>query len=111
MKISDKQFEDLLQSIPSIEVELEFEGEQGFASETEHEVYVNGFFLDVDFIVRESGHYEPATQYTPDAFISSGKSAFVSYVTIHDEEGDEVDLSDEQVQTISKNLESNLENS
>jgi hypothetical protein len=112
MKLSNELFKTIIKSLPSIDVELDFEGDEGFKEVEEHEIEVESFLLYVDFTVHESGLSEYGDFYTPPSYHSSGKTSFVSDITIFESAtGIQIDLASEQLHTLSKEIESILEKS
>ena len=110
MKLSGKQFEDLLQNLPSIDIELYFEGDEKFYQAEQHEILLEDVCLYADFEVRETGTSDSGDHLTPPSFTSDGKKAFVSNVEILDNETDNVVVIDsEQFRMLCSNLELILE--
>ncbi len=110
MNLSINQFEDILQFLPPIDVELVFEDGEGFYEDEQHEIRLEAFSIFIDFTVHESIMFKKGDHFTDPEVVSFGKTSFVSYLEILDNETDDVvEVTVEQVRTLSKKLESILE--
>ena len=111
MKISKENLEKLINSLPAIEVELEFEDCEGHLSEEDYEFEADEYIVSIDFGVYESGSICHGDYLTPASFISSGKIAFVSNINVFDSEAEQyISFTDEQQITLVKEIESIIEN-
>ena len=68
--ITDEQFEQLLRTVPSTTVALDYDGSEGTYSNSDHEIECDGFFIVCDLWVKETGTTTHATYFNPSSYNS-----------------------------------------
>ena len=103
MQVNQSQFKDILKSIPSIEVSLSWyhnEG-QGFF---EKEIQIEPYLLNTNFSCYESGIFDNGDTFTPPSFSSDGVEVCDIEANIFNDEGEEITLTIEQKEKLSKEI-------
>ncbi len=109
MVLNDTAFKKLLENLPSVEVCLEWDGEEGRAEVEGHEMTSGNYIVFADFNVYESGTYDAGDYFTEPSFTSHGVSvddfSFDIFNNITDEQ---IHLTDEQFKQLTKEIESSI---
>ena len=112
MVLNNSQFKTLIENLPSIEVFLEWEHEEGKANIEGHEMTSDIFLLYADFNVYETGTIDSGDRPTEPSFNSNGINIEDISVDIFVEEsGEQINLTKEQNQAIIKAIESKISTS
>lgn len=106
MKLEKAQFAELVQQIPCIDIELDWDGDEGYKKVEGHEMSCGKFLVFADFTVTESGVSDRGDYFTPPSFTSYGKHVFDVTVDVFIEEtADEIKLTKEQEAELVKEIE------
>jgi hypothetical protein len=107
MNLKDSQLIDIIENIPSIEASLTWiynEGEGSF----EKEIEADAFIVSTNFSCFETGTSDAGDYTTPPSFISSGLDVFDVEVNIFDQDGEELNLSIQQKESIIQSIKSSI---
>lgn len=107
MNLKDSQLIDIIEDIPSIEVCLNWihnEGEGKF----EKEIEASGFNVSANFSCYETGTFDAGDFYTPPSFSSLGLDIFDIEVAIFDQDGEELNLSTQQKESLEQSIKSSI---
>lgn len=108
MKIKQSDFKTIIENIPSIEVELVFEGTEGTATIEDKSIEIPPFTLSTSFSCYESGTFDAGDYMTPPSFSSNGLDIYDVEVLIYNKDGEELILSPEQNKQLIKIIESSI---
>ena len=107
MVLNDTAFKKLIENLPSIEVPLEWDGDEGRAEVKGHEMTSGNYPVFADFNVYESGTTDKGDYLTPPSFDSNG--VYVDDISVdifHSETDEQIHLTESQKEEISKQIES-----
>lgn len=109
MKLTASQLDEIKKQIPGIDIELDWDGDEGYKQVTGHEMICGRYLVFADFTVTESGVSDPGDYYTPPSFTSHGKSMHDINIDVFVEDsGDEVKLTQVQELELIKEIERSL---
>lgn len=108
MQITDTQFAELLKHVPGIDIELDWDGDEGHKHVEGHEMECGKYLVFADFTVTESGKSDCGDYWTEPSFTSFGKSIFDIDFDVFDEEGEEIELTPKQDSLLTKEIERSL---
>lgn len=105
--MNSKTFENLLKNIPSLEVSLNWchnEAQGNFEKEFKHESII----VFTSFSCYQTGTFDRGDYFTPPTFSESELSVDDIELNVYDENGDELKLSKEQQELLSKEIQSSI---
>lgn len=105
MRITDSQLNEIKRQLPAIDIELVWDGDEGYKRVDGHELACGKFLVFADFTVTESGKSERGDYFTPPSFSSYGKQVHDVAIDVYTDTADEIELTKEQEAELVKEIE------
>lgn len=110
MVLTKTTFDKLIKETPSIEVCLEWDGDEGRSELKDHEIETSEYFLQISLNVFESGTTDHGDHFQPPEFNSDGVTVYQIQFKIFSKISDEeVHLTEDQAAELEKDIISNLQ--
>lgn len=105
MLLNQIDFQKLIKEIPSIEVSLEWDGNEGRTKLEGHEVETSSFFLVIGLSIFESGTTDSGDYFTPPSFSSNGVNSEINSLKVYKNESEEeIKFTEEQDSLLYKEI-------
>jgi len=106
-QLNQKQLNQLVNNLPSIEVDLDWDydcgNDYGKYENDSHEIEFDNYFVRCELAVYETGTTTSATYYTPAEYNTQDKTVEVGHIEVWHNE-DEIQLTTEQEEKLRENI-------